>query len=184
LIARVKGVLSAHRLADKPVWNTETGWYIANRQTAVLSEGTGIRSKVLDEREVPAYIARSYILGWAAGIARFYWYAWDNKEMGLTEADGRTVKQSARAYAEVYRWLVGARLDSCSRDNTGTWTCALVREGGPAGWILWNPDKTMSMPLPESWGTRRARDLHGGARGVGRAVDVGPLPILLERRED
>jgi hypothetical protein len=183
LIARVKRVLSTHGVAGKPLWNTETGWYIANDQTAGLPERGRNTNKALDQREAAAYVARSYILGWAAGIRRFYWYSWDNKETGLTEPDGRSVKEPARAYAAVYNWLVGGRLGSCSRDDAGTWTCALVRKGGATGTILWNPDRTLSITLPESSELRRVHDLDGGTRVLSaRAeVHVGPSPILVER---
>jgi hypothetical protein len=116
-------------------------------------------------------------------VSRFYWYAWDNKLMGLTEANGVTPKRAAYAYAEVGKWLVGARMTSCATDDSGTWICHLTREHGYEGWILWEPDHQTQFRIPADWAVRRLRDLGGNQRDMTAAQDIviGPLPILLER---
>jgi len=184
LVIRVKEIMGKHKLVDKPLWNTEAGWFIENKDTTVKAEGTGFRGKVLTEEEATAYLARSYILNWAGGVTRFFWYAWDNRLMGLTEADGKALKRPATAYGAVYDWLAGARMTACSSGRNGTWTCELVRDEGYRGWVMWNPDGKRSVSLPEEWEVKQVRDLKGGKSklsGEG-TVEIGPTPILLENQ--
>jgi hypothetical protein len=181
-IKKVKSVMESHKIV-KPLWNTETGWLIANSQSVVKPEGSGFKSKVLSDDEAEAYIARSYILNWAMGVERLYWYAWDNHIMGLTEPDDRTVKPPALAYSAIQKWLVGARMISCGSDSDNIWTCKIVKGGGYAAWLMWSPDKTVKMYVTEDWGVQTIRDLKGGICAMDRAtkVEVDPLPVLLEK---
>ncbi len=181
LVVRVKETMVKYGVANKPLWNTETGWLIDNHRTEV-KPGTGISSKVLSNAEASAYVARSYILNWAAGVDRLYWYSWDNKVMGLTEADGKTRKPPAIAYGEVEKWLLGARMTSCTSDVQGTWIAQITRNGDYKGWIVWNPDRSIEFEMPTSWHVTRQRDLSGSVRPCSdvKRTEVGPSPILLE----
>src|SRR4029077_5736022 len=100
------------------------------------------------------------------GVSRFYWYAWDNKVMGLTEADGATLKPPARAYEEVEKWLLGAEMRRGASDAQGTWVSQIVRNAAYQAWIVWNPERTLQFEIPPSWRVKRLRDLAGGVRGL------------------
>lgn len=181
LVRTIKGSMTKYGVT-KPLWNTEAGWFMANKKTNVKADASGFKSKILNSDEGIAYVARAFILNWAMGVERFYWYAWDNGEMGLTEADGKTVKAQAVAYAEIQKWLVGARMVKCTSDGTGTWVCQLARDGGYNSRIVWNPDKKTSFLLPEAWGVSEVRDLSGNKRAVKKgsaSVEIGPIPQLL-----
>jgi hypothetical protein len=184
LVKRAKDIMEKYDVADKPLWNTETGWLIENRNTVVKAKGFGFRGKVLTEEEATGYLARSYVLNWAGGVSRFFWYAWDNKMMGLTEADGKTLKGPATGYGVVRDWLVGARLSECSSDRNGIWNCEMIRNEGYRGWIIWAPDGKESFTPPEEWGVQQVRDLKGGAMKLSErgTVEIGHVPILLENR--
>ena len=183
-IQQVRTVMRKNGAGNKPLWNTETGWAIQNRQSIVTAAPASARfnSVVLTEEQASAYIARAHILTWAENIPRLYWYSWDNKVMGLTEADGKTAKMPARAYAEVRDWLLGARMKSCGSAATGTWTCEITRDSGYQGWIVWNPDRTLDFRIPSDWPARSVRDLQGGRQDLSkvRLVRVGSAPILIE----
>lgn len=183
LVKRVRDVAARHGVGEKPLWNTETGWMIEAKTHAVPTGGTGRRGRVLDETEAAGYLARTFLLGWALGIDRVYWYAWDNRDMGLVQDDGKTLKLPAVAYEQVRTWLAGARMDRCGPDLEGTWTCSLFREPGYMGWISWNPDRKVDLDPPEE--VQRLRDLSGRKYPVrtGETVEVGPSPILLETRD-
>jgi hypothetical protein len=185
-IAKVKTIMARHGLQNKPLWNTESGWFIDNRQARVNPTPTGTKSRVLSEEEAAAYVARAYIMNWASGVERYYYYAWDNKEMGLVEPDGKTPKYPAQAYAETHKWLVGARMTRCVSDADETWICDLERDGGYRGWILWNPDRYRSHALPEEWQVKQGRDLKGQKRSLDGAasVEIGPVPILVENHTE
>ena len=67
LIDSVRALIARHGLGARPLWNTETGWFIADRQTVVAPVGTGndFRAKVLTEEEASGYVARAFTIGWA-----------------------------------------------------------------------------------------------------------------------
>jgi hypothetical protein len=182
---QVEQIMRENGVGDKPLWDTETGFAIQDNQGKVTpSPGKGFNSVVLSENQAAGYIARVYILAWAAGVSRLYWFAWDNWIMGLVERDGKTPKPPAIAYGQVEDWLVGARMTSCDSDAKGTWTCRIGRPGGYVGLIMWNPDRTFRFDIPESWGVRDYRNLSGSeSKLAGKAsVLVSPSPILLEQQ--
>jgi hypothetical protein len=181
IMANVKLIMAKHGVGDKPLWNTETGWFISNRMTKVIQEPSGFKSKVLSEADASGYIARAYLLSWASGVDRFYWYSWDGEGVGLTEADGKTVKPPAYAYAEVYDWLVGARMIECTSDAANMWKCSIRRNDGNDAWIVWNAQRVMSLEIPKYLGFNEVRDLEGDRRSLkaGDRIEAGPMPVLL-----
>ncbi len=183
LIQQVEAVMQRNGIANKPLWNTESGWAIQNTLTVVRpAPGKGYNSVVLSEELSSAYVARGYILNWASGVSRFYWYAWDNKVMGLTEEDGKTTKPPAQAYRELENWLIGAQMRSCSQDETTTWTCEIARDKGYRAWIVWNPNRSLDFQIPRDWQAREARNLAGTLQKLGNdlKVQVGLTPVLIE----
>jgi len=104
LIQKVKAVMEKYGMHEQ-LWDTETGWAIQNNQSLVAPAlGKGFNSLVLTGEQASAYIARAYLLSWGAGVSHLYWYSWDNRIMGLTEADGKTIKAPARHMAN---WKTG-----------------------------------------------------------------------------
>lgn len=176
LIEKVRQVMVQHGLSNKLLWNTEAGW--SNPKPFPSDELAA------------AYVARAYILNWAAGVSRFYWYAWDDLGVSLTmiEPDIRTLKPAAIAYAQVQKWLVGARMNHCTQ-NQSTWICQLSRQGGYNAWIVWNSARKSGFQVPASWGIHRVRDLTGNQRNLSGtttrnnpiSIEIGSSPLLLER---
>lgn len=170
-IGRVRRIITKYGLDSKPLWNTEMGW---SAPTVFSSDA-----------QATGYLARALLLNWAAGVQRCYWYAWDNQEwatLWLTEPDSTTLKPAAIAYAEVEKWLIGARFVSCGIDRVNTYICRLAGSDGGAARVLWNPDRETPYTVPREWGVTHMRDLAGARRFVsGEApVMIGPLPIMLE----
>jgi len=181
LIARVRAVMAQYGVGDEPLWNTEAAWPIENHIKGDSAPPPSPRA--LTDDDASAYVARAYILNWAAGVSRFYWYAWDNKVTGLTEPNGVTPKQAASAYALIEGWLVGAQMTSCAADDRGIWSCHLSRDHGYEGWILWAPNRPTSFQIPAAWAVRRLRDLSGNQRDLTprSEIEIGALPILVDR---
>lgn len=186
-IDSVRAVMASNNLAKAPLWNTETGWFLQNRFTTITpsSNPKAFKGRVLDASESIEWPARALILGWCAGLDRFYWYAWDNREMGFTEADGHTVKPPAMNYATVRRWLVGARLPSCGRASTGLWTVSVLRSGGEESVLVWtdgNHDQRIAPSLAARVDSV-SRLPDGRTKRVtataARALVIGGLPIML-----
>lgn len=178
------GVSSADHV---PVWNTETGWLIQNAMTRVEPSGPpgSFASRVLDDTTAAAFVARSLILGRCGSLSRFYWYAWDNGKMGLTEADGRLVKLSGHAYEAVSRWLVGAKIRSCQSSSNGTWIVRLERSGKPSSAIVWSTKGSRIFAFPDSVTLVASFELLDSTRRdlthfPGHTIQTHALPALVE----
>src|SRR5262249_15596660 len=127
-------------------------------------------------------LARTYVLNWAEGVQRLYWYSWDNKTMGLTDADGKTPKEPANAYAIVERWLLGAKMESCGSSDQGEWTCAIRRPARGSAWIAWAQEGETDFHVPADWHARTISDLRGSERPLpaGGVVRMTGTPVLIE----
>ena len=173
LILPAKEILQKHGMGDKPLWNTESGWIKSPLTERIDPVG-----------QAPGWAARAYILNWAAGVQRFYWYAWDDDggdSIPFTEEDERTVTISARAYGEVQKWLIGARMESCEKDAAGNWVARLTEESGRNAWILWNEDHSTKFDLPKAWAVEQLTKLSGEQSGwSGNQIELSELPVMLE----
>lgn len=169
LISEVREIMTKYEQGDKELWNTEAGW-------------PGSQTSLSDE-EMAAYVARVYILNWDGGVRRFYWYSWDNRgtSVPMVEDDRTTLTAAAKAYAETYNWLVGARMSPCETNGDKTWTCKLSRDRGYTGWIVWNPERELTFELPEDWEVKQVRNLKGEKRNLDEnKINIGSAPLLLE----
>jgi Glycosyl hydrolases family 39 len=167
VIQRVRQVMSESGSGHKPLWNTEMGW-LAPAQ--------------FESEEVAAgFLARAFILGWAAGVQRSYWYAWDNRSLAIVmykEAEHR-VTPAGTAYNVMQQWLTGAKMDGCMESADHNWTCQLSRSGKKQ-WIVWNPQGTRKFDVPAAWHVKSATPLLQDRRGVnGTSIEIGPAPTLL-----
>lgn len=166
---------------DKPLWNTEMGW--GGNQVFLSALG-------------PAYVARTYLLSWAAGVQRVYWYRWDSQcwvKLRMTSSavkppacsyteDVSGITPAAVAYGEVYRWLTGATVGACWMDGD-TRICSLTRPRNYHAWVVWTPKGTGTFRVPSEWKIVRIRDLSGATHSLTKPnADVGPAPLLLEAR--
>jgi hypothetical protein len=168
MIQQIKQIMADNGAGDKPLWNTELGW---SKPKPFLSEELAA-----------AFLARSYILNWAAGVQRIYWYAWDNHNwvtLQTVEEDNQTLKPAGLAYGIVQKWLVGARIDRCNEDADHTWKCQLTQNGSPQ-WIVWNPETEKPFAVPASWLAKSITPLHGQPQALSTSsVEIGPTPELL-----
>ena len=100
LIQQVKSIMNQNGVGNKPLWNTEAGWYAP---------------KPFPSQELAAgYVARAYVVNWVAGVSRFYWYCWDNHNwttLELTMPDNTTLRPAGKAFATIQQWMVGASIN-------------------------------------------------------------------------
>ncbi len=159
-------------LADLPIWNTEIGYGRAPDQ---LFSGDAAAGLVL----------RTYLVLPAVGVSRNYWYMWDDREfigLYMVGADRVTPTESAEAFAEAQRWLVGASLLGCEDAGAGAWTCELVLDGVLAE-VKWNLGGEAPVTAPE--GATLMYPFRGAPQAVeaGASVPVGDLPVLFAPSE-
>ncbi len=168
-VARLKQMLARYHLQAKPIWNTEMGWP---------------RQKVFRDREEAAgYVARTYLLDWALGVQRVYWYAWDNTvwvSLVMVEKDEKTVTLAAEAYGRVEQWMVGWQMHSCNRESTGVWVCELA-QGPRRTHILWAEGRGTPWTIPVAWQAKVVEDLDGRSRRLeGNTLTLGAEPVRVE----
>lgn len=182
LVNKVREIASRHGLADKPLWNTEAGWWIENRGGMKNNDGLASGWKQLSAEESAAYVARALILGWAAGLERYYWYSWDHGNMGLIEPTSKTLKPAGVAYATVLRWLDGTVMTGCEAAD-GLWLCTLKRSDGSTARIVWREaGEQMPWKVPANWAAREVETLEGARRKLPSAVAnivLGQKPVLV-----
>jgi hypothetical protein len=167
LVDAIKKVMAENGAQDKPLWDTEAGW---------------LPPAQIDPELGAAYLARSYVVLWADGVQRFYWYAWDNHAsvaLQTTERDSQTLTPAGRAFATIQTWLIGARMDWCKSDADTTWTCQLSR-GNAYQWIVWNPEQTKTFAVPPAWHVKNIVPLLSDPQPFqGPTVEAGQMPQLL-----
>lgn len=175
IIRNVQIIMRKHGYQDKPLWNTESGW----RLDLGPSHAPPIEATLpkLDQEHSAAYVARSLILGWAAGLRRSYHYAWDHNDMGFIREDG-TLTAAAQAFVTVQTWMEGAVLRSCDRTD-GTWQCELEKDGARST-IAWREDGPATQWIaPPGFTTIDTLDAVHDTVAGGRQVTLGILPIRL-----
>lgn len=185
-VAAVRGSFSASDLASKPLWSDEGGWG-QNSNAAQINNG--------DPDLEAAWIARFYLMNWASGLTRSYWYEWDNAAYGTlwnptsiavctTPFTSGFLCSGGVAYEQVYSWMIGSTLTNCSSVGTG-WTCNLIQPNGSAAQILWDTSQTCSngacgtIQYNVSSSFNTYEDLAGTLHSINGSVPVGIKPILL-----
>lgn len=164
-IQKIRAVMAKYGVSNLPLWDTEGGW--------------GSDSQLPDERAQAAFLARWYLIQFTHGVARAYWYQWDNPKWGTLWREGAGETPAGRAYARVYRWLDGATGSSpCAADKGGIWTCAICK-GNAKYLIAWSVDGAQTFP------NRRKFSNYVGLDGEkhpskGQPLTVNSSPILLQ----
>jgi len=155
LVLAIRELMSRHGVA-RPLWDTETGW--AKPKT------------FSSDAEQSAYVARALLLAWAAGVDRFYWYAWDNRNwvtLNLSTGDDYRPTLAAASYETTQRWMSGKRIGPCDQSQDGVWSCK-VTDGERQSVIFWNPDRETSFRPNINFGGGKLRlsTLDGQSREI------------------
>lgn len=179
MLPKIKAVKStmAHYGVRKPIWDTEVGWNIINHDKNEAEQEVWA-GKPLSDEQSEAYLARTYLLSWAAGIERVYWYAWAHPSMGMTEFDRKTTKPIATSFLTLQKWLIGKRMQGCSAIQQ-VWTCTL-QNGDKAESVVWR-ESGESAALTKAAAFRRAVQLSGAVTPLDSShpQQIGEMPVLL-----
>jgi hypothetical protein len=166
----LRSLLDSHGLSGAPLFDTAGSW------------GNG---GVTDPDDQAAWIARWFLLQASLfetdNLRVASWFAWGTRAPGAIEDVSGKPTAAGRAYAQVYRWLVGARItDPCAQSDEGIWSCELSYPNGSSALAVWSANGPADY-LPDPTFVDY-RDLTGRTVTLnGGTVTVAAKPILLER---
>lgn len=172
LVLNMKQVLARYGLSGKSIWNTEAGYLKAATASGTANDAAGA-----------PFVARHYLLGWAAGLDRSFYYAWDQR--GLVVAGSREATEGsnnyvptavAGAFQQVAQWTSGA-ITSKPDTSTGVYVMKLKR-GLTTSIIAWNPSASTTLTYAPPAKLTRRTDLSGAVSIVSGAMTMTGSPVL------
>lgn len=178
MVSMLRKILRDSGQTGLEIWNTESGFYIDGPG---IPPGSVVTTQTLyTPVQGGAMVARSLILGAAAGLRRFYWYSWDIPSMALTEGKGRVITAAGKAYITTERWLRGATISECRSADDQLWICSMNRADRRA-FLVWNTSGMRDWRVPAQWQARRSENLQGQTLAVmaGNRIQVDESPLLL-----
>ena len=143
LIREVKAVMRKNGVAQLPLWNTETGWWVGNVDGEPAPENIRLGGwRQLDAGlELGAAIQRTLLLSRAEGVERIYWYQWVDSVMGLADAAGRP-KPGTRFWDEVVNKMLGQVVGPCVASGDDS-TCELAGPQGGRSRLRWHDPQSL-----------------------------------------
>lgn len=174
LIAAMRDTMRRHGLEHLPLWDTEFGWFIANARSPVDT-----RYRVVSQNVASAYLARAWLLRAALGVERAYFYAWNNRNMGLLEPDSGEPKRAAAVLPRVKAWTDPPFSVGTCKPEQHLWRCPVARDGRTVGVIAWAAGPAAEGPMLRLLAAERGR----GARlesAEGNTDDLAPgMPVRM-----
>lgn len=167
VIEDLRSTLSGYGQGSKPLWQTEGSW---GRTRAIGFD---------DPDEQNDYVLRMYSLLASNGVARFYWYAWDNPGWGTMWLPAG-LQVAGRAYETVHNWLIDSTFDGPCKQQGNIWTCELVRDGNRHASIVWTTEKGRAIRYVPPTTVHTAHGADGTTHAVAGAVLLSTRPVLLE----
>jgi hypothetical protein len=168
-IQALRKVLAKHKLSQMPIWNTEGGW--------------GKDAQLPDEDAQAAFLVKWYMINFTNGIARAYWYQWDNPDWGTLWREGSGITPAGRAAQQVVRWLDGATAAAPCEPANGSrlWECEFEK-GNAQYRVAWSVSGEATLGDAESVVAVTAV---GGTRqeSTHQPIVVTSIPILIEYGE-
>ncbi len=167
-IHALRAVLNQHGLGQMPIWNTEGGW--------------GKNDQLPDENAQASFLMRWYLLQFTNGVARAYWYQWDNPNWGTLWREGIGVDAAGKAYQQVHDWLTGVTAAApCHPHPSSTlWTCDL-KKGSVLYRAAWSTEG--EIPFPDISDVESFSDEENPpGTPAGKPILVGTRPVLFKMK--
>jgi hypothetical protein len=120
-VSAVRKVMEKHGVGHLPLWNTETGVETTPPEDARLMRATPAREAAA------ALWSQLLILGTAAGIERFYYYAWDNYNSGMVTSTG-DARFGYEEFRRLQGWLLNSQALGC-KGKAGAVFCEANQNG-------------------------------------------------------
>jgi hypothetical protein len=179
LVERIRQAMKRQALGHLPLWNTESGWIIENSDGTPEGKAPDTWLRVGVEQSA-AFVARSYLLGSASGLDRFYWYAWDDEAMGLVEPTAKSLKPGGVALGVVAKWMIGGPRPICT-ETKRIWLCTLSAKSDERRVVVWSPDSSRQYTVPSGWRIQQIEraDSRIGPPPPSNNIRIDELPCLL-----
>lgn len=138
----VRAIMKRQGLERDPLWNTETGIEV-NPQDQFLPLGM----HGLTRTEAASRMVQYLVFGAAAGLERYYYYAWDNGRSGMLSAEGVRLPAMG-GYIKAVSWLLGATMHGCKTLLPNGVRCQGTREGKNFMIVWADKEANYSIPVP------------------------------------
>lgn len=168
LILQVRGVMAQNGVGEKPLWNTEEGW---------------LGDNFFPQDKASAYVARAYVLNWAAGVKRLYWFAWEShrgSNIELVAPDNTQLTPAGTAYVTIQSWLTGGTMSHVWTSENHDWIFEIYRSG-TRSYIVWNEQGDRDFRVSKDWHASRITRLDGSTGSIqGDSIKIGIQPSLVQ----
>ena len=161
-LAEVREVMRSCGVSHLPLWNTECG---VETQPGALASGAVVDDPA-GEAGAAALVAQLLLLGAAAGIERFDYYAWDNGHTGMIDPQGRPRPRLA-AFAQTQQWLLGSRLAAAGSLPGGQFRLWGERDRERFVFVWADQEGSARLRMPPGW---RASAVH-------RLLEPAPVQV-------
>lgn len=168
----VRAIMKRHGLEYLPLWNTETGLEVYPPEQSLPAGAQG-----WTHTEAASRMAQFLVLGAAAGLQRFYYYAWDNERSGMFTPAGARLP-AWDSYERVQSWLLGAVMHGCAAMPPKGVRCE-VELAGKRFLIVWADQASMhTITMPSGQRAISIENLYASAsRPIADASH--PLKLML-----
>lgn len=147
-LGEVRQVMRACGVSALPLWNTECG---VETQPGALARDASVDDPAA-EADAAALLSQQLLLGAAAGLERFDYYAWDNGHTGMIDHQGQARPRLA-AFAQTRQWLLGTRLSAASGTAGGALQIWAEREGERFVFVWAKRERSLRLSVPAGWRT-------------------------------
>lgn len=167
-IQSLRAVMARYNLSQLPIWDTEGGW--------------GRNTQLPDEQEQASFLAKWFLINFTNGVARAYWYQWDNPDWGTLWRQDSGVTAAGAVVPQVYDWLNGTTaVRPCGPEpSSALWVCEL-QKGKQLYRAAWSTSG--SVPFQAMDRVKAYTELGGTMQAPsGKPVIVGSRPVLFQMK--
>ncbi len=165
----VKDAAEDFGMSEKELWDTEAGWTLNTQYPEPMKQA--------------GFLAKMLLMHASLGMARFYWYAYDNPIWGTMLESAVGLNRAGRVYTRVVDWIEGSSfVEPCRKLDATLWQCILRRRDNSLVTVMWNRSGNRLVTIP--LGSREVTTLWGIQCPVGtsRQINVGIHPVFISNR--
>lgn len=164
-IETLRALMAKYGVSDLPLWDTEGSW--------------GTNTSLPDPQQQADWLVRWYLIQFSYGVARVYWYQWDNPKVGTLWTATNGLTPAGHAFVELHHLLDGATGSTpCVPASGSIWTCDLFK-GSTKIRAVWSTSGPAS--FSNYAGFSEYTDLAGTAHQVhGQPVTVDSTPLFFQ----